>query len=461
MITLPLSLEPVITTLLDHELCPVVVGGYVRDAFLKIDSKDIDIEVFGVETLEELEQLLSGFGKVNSVGKSFGVLKLQLQDYEIDFSIPRQELKTAKGHKGFEVYLDASLTFKEAARRRDFTINAMGYDLRSQTLLDPFHGVQDLKNGCLTMVERASFVEDPLRLYRAVQFAARFELEVSAALSDLAMEMVAKGMLKELPKERIFEEIKKLLLKSKKPSVGFELMRKWQMLQDFPELYALQGVPQDPVYHPEGDVWVHTMMVVDVMSRLHTGDQKRDLYLSLSALCHDLGKADTTEVADGRVRAIGHEISGLALSSSFIARLSDEQALLEKILPLVKNHLKPLQFYRQGAKSAAIRRLSTQVNIEDLVILAEADFLGRTTPEALAGHFEAGKWLLEKAKALNVSQNAPVPFLQGRDLIDAGLKPSKAFKAILQESYSLQLEGKIVDYKEALRWLKAYLKQGV
>ena len=461
MIKLPSSLSPLVNALIEKGYRPVVVGGYVRDAFLGLDSKDIDIEVFGVESLELLEQLAGSFGKVNSVGRSFGVLKLQLERLEIDLSIPRQEIKVGVGHKGFEVALDATLSFKEAARRRDFTMNAMGFDLKSETLLDPYDGQEDLKKRCLTIVDKKSFIEDPLRLYRAVQFVARFELTVSEDLETLALEMVAQKMLQELPKERLFEEIKKLFLKSKKPSQGFELMKRWGILKDFPELYNIIGVPQDPLYHPEGDVWVHTMMVLDEMTLLHCGEHKKDLYLSFAALCHDLGKANTTEVIAGRVRAIGHENSGLALTTSFVKRLSDEQALLEYVLPLIKHHLKPMQFYKQGAKSGAIRRLSTQVNIEALVLLAQADFLGRTTDEALSRDFKAGAWLLEKAKKLKVSHTAPIPLLQGRDLIKAGMKPSKIFKSLLQASYDLQLEGELETHSQAVKWLENHLKQGL
>ena len=349
MITLPLTLQTICNTLISKNYRPVVVGGYVRDTLLKIPSKDIDIEVFGVDSLDALESVLATFAPVNSVGKSFGVLKLQLQETEVDFSIPRKEKKVAQGHTGFEVTLDGGLSFREAALRRDFTINAMGFDVSTETLLDPFCGQEALLNHELHYVNAATFREDPLRLFRAMQFVARFELTSSRALDVLAVEMVEVGMLEELAKERVFEEFKKLLLKSKKPSIGLALMKRWGMLKHFSELQDLIGVPQDPVYHPEGDVWIHTLMVMDAMAKERTSDEKRDLYLSLAALCHDLGKANTTEVIEGKVRAIGHENSGISLSESFLSKISDEKALLEAILPLVKHHLKPIQFFKQGA----------------------------------------------------------------------------------------------------------------
>ncbi|MEN8146569.1 MAG: HD domain-containing protein [Campylobacterota bacterium] len=457
MITLPAALDPIIDALIKEGCRPVVVGGYVRDALLNIPSKDIDIEVFGIESLAHLEILLLPFGKVHSVGKSFGVVKLQLNNIETDFSIPRQEEKVAQGHRGFCVTLDGTLSFEEAAVRRDFTINAMGYDLKEKKLLDPFGGQKDLAAKRLDIVNRKTFVEDPLRLYRAVQLAARFELEATQELRQLAHEMVDKKMLDELPKERVYEELKKMLLKSKRPSIGFVLMDELKMLENFPELKALQGVPQDPVYHPEGDVWVHTLMVLDAMTELHTQDKKRNLCLSLAALCHDLGKADTTETIEGRIRAIGHENTGLPLTERFLGRLSDEKALLDTIVPLVKHHLKPLQFYKQGAKSAAIRRLAAQVNIEELILLAKADFLGRTTKEAQNGDFRAGEWLQERAEELNVLSTPIAPLLQGRDLLQAGMTPSKTFKAILQKAYEAQMDGEISTHSEALSWLKTEL----
>ncbi|MCJ7765481.1 MAG: HD domain-containing protein [Thiovulaceae bacterium] len=454
MIRLPSALLPVVHHLIAKKCRPVVVGGYLRDTLLNIPSKDIDIEVFGLKSLDQLETLLLPFGKVNSVGKSFGVVKLQLEGLEIDFSLPRQEEKIAQGHKGFNVTLNDTLSYKEAAQRRDFTINAIGYDLKEERLLDPFNGQNDLRLKRLNVVNPRTFVEDPLRLYRAVQFAARFELTVSEELLALAREMVTKKMLEELPKERIFEEFKKLLLKSRRPSIGFSLMDELGMLEYFPELKALKSVPQDPEQHPEGDVWVHTMMVLDAITKLHGEDEKTNLRLSLAALCHDLGKADTTEYSDGKIRATGHEITGLALTQAFLERVTDEKALVERILPLVRHHLKPLQFYRERAAAPAIRRLANAVNIEELITLAKADFLGRSTKEAKRGEFKAGEWLEERAVSLNVLHTPLKPLLQGRDLINAGFAPSKSFKEILQKAYDKQMEGEIKSHNDAVKWVE-------
>jgi tRNA nucleotidyltransferase (CCA-adding enzyme) len=283
-------------------------------------------------------------------------------------------------------------------------------------------------------------------------------------------------MLEELPKERIYTEFKKLLLKSLKPSLGFELIRELGMLGDFPELQAIIDVPQDPKYHPEGDVWVHTMMCVDAMHqelgirneapqghlfplvRQLVIDDKQKLKFMFAILCHDLGKATTTAMDEkaGRIRAIGHEEAGIELTRNFLYRLTSEHDFIESILPLVKYHQKPSQFYKNGAKNNAIRRLATKVNIEELVIVAKADFLGRTTQEAFRSDYAAGEWLLKKAKALKV-QNKPLDnLLQGRDLIDLGLEPSPKFKMILDEVYELQIEGIICSKEEALNYVEKY-----
>jgi len=469
----------------------LLVGGAVRDMVMGQEVKDYDVEVYGLEILEELEQILSAFGSVNQVGKSFGIVKLRVGEEEYDFSFPRKEQKSGKGHRGFTVTVNGALSFKEAAKRRDFTINAIGYDIMSGEILDPFGGLQDIQYGVLRHIEDETFVEDPLRVYRAVQFAARFGFAVAQETAKLCKEMVTDGMLEELPKERVYEEWKKLLLKAPKPSVGFELMREWGITKRyFPELHALVGVPQDPKWHPEGDVWVHTMMSIDAMQRLirdesafsvqrsMLSEEKQKLKLLFAVLCHDFGKPLTTtiEFKNGetirwsptqrsalnaqrfaRIRAIGHEKAGIKPTQTFMYRLTNEHDFIESILPFVEYHLKPSQFYAQGAKAGAIRRLATKVNIAELVLVAKADFLGRTTKEAKQGVYPAGEWLLERAEALNVKEKPLVPMLQGRDLISIGLKPSPKFKEILEKVYHLQLEGALESREEALAYVAEHL----
>ena len=453
---IPKIIQTISNVLKTQNAKTIVVGGSVRDHFLSLPIKDYDVEVYGLQSLEQLEVVLSAYGQVNLVGKSFGVLKFVHAGEEYDFSFPRRESKVGEGHRGFDVAVDGEMGFEEAARRRDFTLNAMGYDVEAGVFIDPFGAQKDMRDRVLRHIDDATFVEDPLRVYRAVQFAARFGYALAKETLGLCQQMVEEGMLDELPKERVYAEWKKLLLKSDKPSIGFELMRDLGIIHRyFPELHALIGVPQSPKWHPEGDVWVHTMMAVDAMAGLLGDDEKRDLKYMFAILCHDLGKATHTTIdADGRIRAIGHEEAGVAPTRSLMYRLTDEHDFIDSLLPLVEHHLKPSQFYKNGAKAPAIRRLATKVNIQELVTVAQADFLGRTTEESLAGAYPAGEWLLEKAQALRVDKQPLENILRGQDLIDLGLEPSPQFKEILDAVYALQLEGKIRDRDEAIAFVK-------
>jgi tRNA nucleotidyltransferase (CCA-adding enzyme) len=492
---LPKILKTLSKTLADQHAKAIIVGGSVRDHFLGKAIKDYDIEVYGLETLTQLETILSKYGSVNLVGRSFGVLKFTHEGEEYDFSFPREERKVDRGHQGFDVTTDGGLDYEMAARRRDFTINAIGYDVISGVFIDPFGGMADLEAGVLRHIDERTFVEDPLRVYRAVQFAARFGMEVAPETVNFCQQMVAEGMLDELPRERVWEEWRKLLLKSPKPSIGFELMRAWGITQrHFPELHALIGIPQSPQWHPEGDVWVHTLLSLDAMASILNREQgagskeqggRQKLRFLLAILCHDLGKAThtTIELEDGvrypwleggkelytkttnpqspiphspslRIRAIGHEEAGIEPARSLLYRLTQEHDLIESILPLVEHHLKPSQFYRNRARSKAIRKLATHVNIEELVLVARADFLGRTTEEARSGEYPAGEWLLAQSQKLGVKEKPLDNLLQGRDLIDLGLEPSPRFKEILAEVYEEQIQGNVQDKSEAITFVK-------
>ncbi len=452
---LPDILHTISNRLQEQNATAIVVGGCVRDHFLELPVKDYDVEVYGLEDMDHLVQVLEDYGSVNFVGKSFGVLKFQYEGEEYDFSFPRREEKVGDGHRGFAVRVDGAMGFLEAARRRDFTLNAMGYDLQKQIFLDPFGGIRDMEQQTLRHIDEQTFVEDPLRVYRAVQFCARFGYDLAEETFCLCRRMVASGMLEELAHERVYIEWKKLLLQSPKPSVGFELMRSLGILRYFPELEALISLPQSPQWHPEGDVWIHTLMSIDAMVTLLGKDQKQNLKYLFAILCHDLGKATATTIdEEGRIRAIGHEYEGVALTRSLMERLTLEDIFVSSLLPLVEHHLKPSQFYAGGAKDKAIRKLSTKVNIEELVTVAQADFLGRTTEEAQRGIYDAGIWLLEKSKRLNVQNKPPKGLLQGRDLIELGLSPSPKFGDILDILYALQIEGEISTPSEAIEYVK-------
>jgi tRNA nucleotidyltransferase (CCA-adding enzyme) len=430
----------------------ILVGGSIRDILLGLQVKDYDIEVFGITDLLQLKNILSKFGKISETGKSFAVLKLFINGIELDFSLPRTESKIGIGHKGFLVKIAPNISFKQAAARRDFTINSMGYDLNNAILLDPYYGQKDLSEKILRHIGPA-FKEDPLRVLRAAQFASRFELDIHPETITICNEL----NISELPKERIFDEFKKLLLKAKKPSYGFAYMTKLGILKHFPELQALIGVNQDPKWHPEGDVWQHTLLVVDEMAKLRTGKEKKDLILMFAALCHDFGKAKTTKFIDGRWRSLGHEKAGIVPTKSFLAKLTDEKNLIEAIIVLVKHHLKPVLLYNSSlnnkVSNAAILRLALKAPINDLLILAKADHFGRASKEALLREFPAGKWLLERAEQLQVKDDKPKPFLQGRHLLELGINPGPKIGEILKQVFELQIEGKINSIEDAINFL--------
>jgi len=448
---IPKIIETISKKLKDKNAKAIVVGGSVRDHFLSLPIKDYDVEVYGLASIEELESILVQYGSVNLVGKSFGVLKFSYEGEEYDFSFPRTEDRVGIGHRGFDVTCNGLLSFKEASIRRDFTINAMGYDVEKRIFLDPYGGMGDIKNRILRHIDDDTFVEDALRVYRAVQFVARFEFTLCGETVELCSRMVEQGMLEELAKERIYEEFKKLLLKSPQPSIGFELMRELGIIEKYyPELNAIIAVPQSEVWHPEGDVWVHTMMCIDKMVGLMIGDEKHDLKMIFSVLCHDLGKATHTQIKPDSISAIGHEKAGVKPTKEFLYRLTNEHDFIDSILPLVEHHLAPSIYFRSGAKNSTIRKLSTKVNIEELVTVARADFLGRTTEASLSGVYEAGDWLLHKAKELDVYTKPPKALLQGRDLIALGYEPSKRFKELLDAVYLAQIEGNISTKEEAI-----------
>ncbi len=444
MINLPVVLQTILKDLQAIGAKPIVVGGCVRDTLLGIPCKDFDIEIFLVDSLELIEKTLSKYGSVKLVGKSFGVLILSVDGYDFDFALARTEKKVGNSHQDFEVTTNANLSFEEASIRRDFTINAIGYDYFEDKLLDPHNGINDLKNKTLKHIKDETFVEDSLRVYRAIQFSARFGFSLDNRTLELCKKIVDSDELKYLANERVYEEFKKLFLKSEKPSIGFELMKDLGILKYFPELEALIDCEQDEEYHPEGDVWIHTLMTIDelscIVSEQKIEDEYRILYLFYGILCHDLGKPFCTERTDeGRVASHKHEALGIEPTISFLSRLTNEKKFIDIVCTLVKNHLAPFQLYLAESSLKAVKRLSLKVNIEDLCIVCLADCLGRDIKDKEKCP-KATSWLLEKAKELNIQNEALKPLVQGRDLIALGLKPSKKFKEILDFAFDLQID---------------------
>ena len=430
------------------------VGGMVRDKLMGNPIKDIDIEVYGLQSIDQLKSIANKFGAINEVGKSFAVLKLSTRaNIDIDISFPRTESKSGPGHKGFSIIQNGHLSFEEACKRRDFTINSMLQNILTNKIVDPYNGQKDLKNKCLRHVSN-KFTEDPLRVFRAAQFAARFNF----TLAKNTIELCKQLPLTELSKERIFEEIKKLCLKSNQPSIGFNILKETQAIKHFPQLESLINTPQDPEWHPEGDVWTHTLMVLDEMVKLKTTNETKNIILCLAALCHDLGKPSTTKRINNRWRSPGHEAAGVEPTEAFLSLLTNEKNIIEPVKALVNDHLKPTLLFNANkinhVTDSAIRRLSTRVPIADLVTLATADHFGRSTPDAKKRLFEAGNWLLKRAHQLNVSHKPPQPLIFGRDLLALGLPPGKQIGLYLKQVYDKQLSGELTTQNDALEWIK-------
>jgi tRNA nucleotidyltransferase (CCA-adding enzyme) len=451
---LPLAIE-IARAVRGREGRALIVGGWVRDRLLGIDSKDIDVEVYGVPA-DALRDLLVTFGRVDAVGESFTVYKVA----GLDVSLPRRESKTGRGHKGFTVTGDPALPYGEAFRRRDFTVNAIGWDPLSEDYIDPFAGRDDLSRRLLRAVDPFTFGDDSLRVLRAIQLAARFELTIDPATEDLCRAIP----LDDLPHERIWGELEKLLLRARRPSIGLRCARDLAVTEKlFPELHALIDCPQEPEWHPEGDVWIHTLMVVDqARSRIDDLSHARRVALMLGAVCHDFGKPATTAFIEGRIRSLDHEPMGVPPASAFLDRLNlhtiDGYDVRTQVLGMVAHHLKPGAFYkaRDTISDGAFRRLAQKVDLELLARIAKADCTGRT------GEFDcsAMDWFLDRARALGVEHEPPKPLVLGRHLLALGMQPGPRVGEILRQVYEKQLDGEIRSTEEgialATRLITAY-----
>jgi tRNA nucleotidyltransferase (CCA-adding enzyme) len=430
----------------------LVVGGWVRDRLRNEESKDLDVEVFGIPAAD-LPELLAPFGKVEPIGQSFPVYKIGT----IDIGLPRRESKAGRGHKGFAVEGDPSMSIDEAARRRDFTINAISWDPLADDYLDPFDGRLDLERSILRAVDPGSFGDDSLRVLRALQFAARFDL----TLDEQTKAVCRSIRLDDLPPERVWGEIEKLLLLARRPSIGFHLGLELGVLDAlFPELKALVGCEQEPEWHPEGDVWVHTLMVIDeARQRIDDLDRADQITVMLGAVCHDFGKPATTAVIDGRIRSLNHEEEGVPPTEAFLDRLNihsiDGKDVRGQVLGLVAHHLKPGMLFkvRQELTDGAFRRLAQKANLELLARVAKADCLGRT------GDFDcsAMDWFLERARELGVDRRPPEPLLRGRHLLDLGMQPGPRMGELLKQIYERQLDGEVTTTEQGITLASQWL----
>ncbi|MBK8146751.1 MAG: HD domain-containing protein [Acidobacteria bacterium] len=406
----------------------------------------MDLEVYGVEPAK-LREILDRFGRVDAVGEAFTVYKIGA---DLDVSLPRRERKTGRGHRGFVIEGDPSMSFESASRRRDFTVNSILKDALTDEIIDSFGGRGDIERRVLKMTSPKTFPEDSLRVLRAAQFAARFEF----AIDDQTKEMCRSIDLSDLPKERIWGELEKLLLKAERPSIGLKLFYELRIAEKlFPELVSLVGVPQEPDWHPEGDVDIHTLMVVDEARRLIADlSYAEKVAVMLGAVCHDFGKPLTTEFRDGRIRSLAHDEAGVEPTLTFLDRLGvhtlDGFDVRQQIVQLVRFHLTPGMFFKNPPGDGAFRRLARKVDLDLLYRVAKADSLGRN-PDWLPveRRFDAAaqEWFISRVRDLNIEHSAPMPILMGRHLIELGLSPSPLFKHVLDEVYEKQLDGSVAD----------------
>lgn len=433
-----------------------LVGGCVRDWRLGRPVKDYDLEVFGV-SYEDLARSLRRWGRTDLVGRSFGVVKLTTgSGSNFDFSLPRRDSKIAPGHKGFAITFDPDITPREAAARRDFTLNALMYDPRRGEVLDFFGGQADLEARVLRHTSEA-FVEDPLRVLRGMQFIARLGLE--AAPETIALCRQIRDSYGELAVERVREEWFKWAGQARHPAAGLRFLEAAGWLAHFPEIDALRGLPQDPEWHPEGDVFTHTCHCLDALVTLpawQQADLETRIVLSLAVLAHDFAKAGTTreELKDGRLRIVspGHEQGGGPLAEQFLSRINAPLAFHERVVPLVTHHLAHLQTPTDRSVRRLARRLAPET-IEHLIVVITADQFGRPPkPRIISDHVRE---LEQRAAALNLQASAPRPILLGRHLIELGLTPGPQFGEILAAAFEAQLEGDFFDLPQALAWLGA------
>ncbi len=443
---------------------PRLVGGGVRDLLLGLEAKDFDIEVASVD-FETLHRVLAPFGATDVVGRSFGVIKVRsaVSGAEYDFSLPRRESKTGAGHRGFAVAPDPALSDAEAAARRDFTINAIALDPFSGALIDPHGGQADLRARVLRHTS-AAFNEDPLRVLRAFQLAARFDLTLAPETAALCRSIADNYA--ELPVERVWGEWEKWAMKSSKPSRGLAVLEESGWLRHFPEVATLRGTPQEPLWHPEGDVFTHTQCCLDALVTLAAWREAvpaRRRLLMMAVLAHDFGKSATTQHAEkkGILRWIspGHEPAGGPLAEAFLRRIGAPLELDASVRALVVNHLAH-HHGRTEFTDTSVRRLARRLapaTIDELAIVMRADSNGRPPLASPETHARIDE-LIAKAHALELEQAAPRPLVLGRHLVALGHRPGRAFTPILDTAFEAQLDGAFVDEAGGVAWLEEYLR---
>ena len=421
------------------------VGGYVRDKLLGIDNKDIDIEVHGIFPAD-LKEILNELGTPLEYGKDFGIFSLA--NHNIDIAMPRTEINTGLGHRDFDVQIDPFIGVKEAAKRRDFTINSLMQDVLTNEIVDSFGGLEDLKNKTIKHVDDKSFIEDPLRVFRAAQFAARFEFKIDPKTIELCKTIDVTT----LSKERVEEEMKKALLKANKPSIFFDELDKMNKLDYwFKEIKELQGVEQDKVYHPEGDVYTHTMLTLNEAYKYH-GKVSNAYYFSMLALTHDFGKVDTSFEKNGRIHSYGHE-ENLDRAKTFIRRITNKNNLYKYLMNMIKIHMKPNLLYNQNSGIKATNKMYDEaINPIDLLYFAFCDH-----PLVEDSLEDSQRYIFLSDRLTTYFKTMSKPYVSGDDLIDAGIDSGQDFKEALAYAHKLRLAD--VKKEDALKQTIAYINK--
>jgi tRNA nucleotidyltransferase (CCA-adding enzyme) len=443
------QLHPILAAIQAAGGLPLIVGGAVRDQLMGLAPQDLDVEVYHLE-VERLAAVLAPFGRLDAVGRSFGVLKLRTPaGYEFDFALPRRESKIGAGHRGFLAAPDPTMTPQEAAARRDFTINAMAITPEGQ-ILDFFGGQDDLRAGILRHTTEA-FAEDPLRVLRGMQFAARFDMRLAPETAALGRRLLAEAST--LAIERVWAEWWKWATKGAHPSAGLRALQETKWLSLYPELVALFDCPQDPIWHPEGNVGIHTGYVIDAAAAIAARDaldNEARAVLLFAALCHDLGKpATTTYDPDGRIRSPGHDQAGVEPAGALLRRIGCPSSIAAQVIPLVREHMNHIGMI---VTERSVRRLALRLapaTIEQWGRVVEADHSGR--PPLPAGN--PGAEIVAVAQQLGAAEGRPAPILLGRHLIEAGmLRPGPALGALLRRAYQAQIDGAFATVAEGLGW---------
>ncbi len=461
MLNLLKMIQPVLDNILSCCGQPYIVGGAVRDHLMGNPASDLDIEVHGMD-MHMLYSILIWYGNAEPVGKSFGVIKLWIDGKDYDFSLPRRDskLQDQVGHKAFKITFDEDIGMSEAAERRDFTVNALMYDPFTNIIYDFFDGTGDIKRGWLSEVKSHTFREDPLRGLRAIRFAAQLDFMISPVTVSLCQEMVEEA--KSLPVERFWGEIEKWCLKSKKPSRFLDELVKTEWITLFPELLNLTSIPQELRWHPEGGVWEHTKQVVDfakhICDRENLNDTDRKV-LMLAALCHDIGKATTTEIIDGHIRSPNHSSAGKPLTESLLTKFGVPLEIIKRVVVLVQEHMVRWD-KKAGPSKRLVIRLAKRLaegneTIPMIIYTSEADASGRYPDPPVSPLAPIIPYL----DSINLTPANVIPnnLLLGRHLIKLGLKPGPIFGEIINFMYDLQLDDKIQTTEDAIKIAKLVL----